>query len=161
MDFFAHLFWTAIVFKSHVPLWIPLFFAAIPDISSWGVIMIHMIVCGKMKFDKKHFKEIPAFAWTLYGATHSIFSFAFVFGILTLLTGKIFIAAFAWLLHLLIDILTHSRYFLGTPFLWPFSDWKFPGYSWGRLWFTILNWAAIIFFIIYFFVIKGQGVVLF
>lgn len=35
-----------------------------------------------------------------------------------------------WLLHLLMDIPSHERYL--TPFLYPISDWKFEGWSWGR-----------------------------
>ena len=49
-----------------------------------------------------------------------------------------------WLIHILIDIPTHSREFLPTPFLWPVSEWKFPGISWGNRYFMMFNYAAII-----------------
>ncbi|MCX8147542.1 MAG: hypothetical protein N3D84_03680, partial [Candidatus Woesearchaeota archaeon] len=55
----------------------------------------------------------------------------------------------AWPIHIIIDIPTHSRYFLPTPFLWPISDWRFPGFSWGQWWFMLLNWSAIIIALIF------------
>ncbi len=129
---------------------------------------MYALATGKFKklFDAKVFRHgdfssFPGWIWTLYGATHSIFSFAVVFGILSLLSGEIFIPALAWLVHILIDLPTHSREFLGTPFLWPVSDWKFPGFSWGKLWFVLLNWGAIILLIIYLFGIRGEVLILF
>ncbi len=168
MDFFSHLFWTLIVFHNQGPLWLPLLFGAIPDISSWGILFIHLLAKGKlkstfMKRDWKHpdFSDLPKWIWTLYGATHSIFSFAAIFAILSLATGNIFVPALAWGMHILFDLPTHSREVLGTPFLWPVSDWKFPGFSWGRLWFVLLNYGAIITLIIYLFIVKGGTLVLF
>ena len=167
MDFFAHIFWTAIIFRNQTPLWIPLLFAAIPDSTSWGVWFVQIIATGKFRETFKNFRKrppdfsaLPRWIWTLYGASHSVFSFAAVFVVLSLITGTIFVPALAWGLHILMDIFTHSREFLGTPFLWPLSDWKFPGFSWGRAWFIVLNYAAITFFIIYFFIIKGVPFIL-
>ncbi|HIJ99017.1 TPA: hypothetical protein H1005_03660 [archaeon] len=168
MDFFAHIFWTAIIFRNQSPLWIPLLFVSIPDSTSWGVWFVQIIVTGKFRKTFKNFRKrppdfskLPKWVWTLYGASHSIFSFAVVFGTLSLITGKIFIPVLAWLVHILLDLPTHSREFLGTPFLWPLSDWKFPGFTWGKLWFILLNWGAIIFFIIYLFGIRGETLILF
>jgi len=169
MDFIVHLFWTAIVFHSQTPLWIPILFGAIPDATSWGIFFFQMIASGKLRstwkearhYERSDFLKMPQWLSTLYGASHSIFSFAVVFGILTFITGEIFVPALAWGMHILFDIFTHSREFLGTPFLWPVSDWKFPGFSWGRWWFIVINWATIIFLIWYLFILKGIPVVLF
>lgn len=49
-----------------------------------------------------------------------------------------------WLLHILTDIPTHSYRFYPTPFLWPFSSFKFSGFSWGTPWFLIANFTALI-----------------
>jgi len=53
-----------------------------------------------------------------------------------------------WLVHILIDIPTHSYKFFPTPFLWPLSQWKFDGISWSTPWFEIINYSLII--IVYF-----------
>lgn len=50
----------------------------------------------------------------------------------------------AWLLHILSDIPTHSYKFYPTPFLWPISEWKFNGFSWGQWWFLLLNYSLLI-----------------
>jgi len=48
-----------------------------------------------------------------------------------------------WLLHILIDIPTHSYSFYPTPFLWPISQFKFDGISWAIPWFMIANYSAL------------------
>jgi hypothetical protein len=48
-----------------------------------------------------------------------------------------------WALHILIDIPTHSLRFFATPFLWPLSDYRFNGISWGNRWFMLANYTAL------------------
>ncbi|HYD02692.1 MAG TPA: hypothetical protein VEC16_00175, partial [Alphaproteobacteria bacterium] len=82
------------------------------------------------------------------GISHSIFVFFAVIGIVYLIYKKIPIYLWAWGLHILVDVPTHTREFLPTPFLWPFFDWYFPGISWGRLvpiyWTIILIWFGLV-----------------
>jgi hypothetical protein len=47
-----------------------------------------------------------------------------------------------WLLHVLMDIPAHERYL--TPFLHPFSDWRFEGWGWGRAPMLALNWGSLL-----------------
>ena len=49
-----------------------------------------------------------------------------------------------WLLHILIDIPSHTLRLYPTPFLWPLSDLKVDGISWGRPWFLALNYTALL-----------------
>jgi hypothetical protein len=49
-----------------------------------------------------------------------------------------------WLLHILIDIPTHTRRLYPTPFLWPLSDFTIDGISWGRPWFLALNYSSLL-----------------
>jgi hypothetical protein len=49
-----------------------------------------------------------------------------------------------WLLHILIDIPSHTLRLYPTPFLWPLSDLKVDGISWGRPWFMALNYGALL-----------------
>jgi len=48
-----------------------------------------------------------------------------------------------WLLHILLDIPSHTTRLYPTPFLWPLSDITFDGISWGRPWFMVLNYSAL------------------
>lgn len=61
---------------------------------------------------------------------------------------------FGWLLHVLIDIPTHTYRFYPTPFLWPISGWKFDGLSWATPWFMVVNYSALI--IIYLLLARGR-----
>ena len=91
----------------------------------------------------------------LYNFSHSLFVFGIIFllvwGIKYLIqrkkkqgTVKPFWVMGGWLLHILLDIPSHSYKFYPTPFLWPFSEWKFDGISWGQPWFMVVNYGLII-----------------
>ncbi len=55
-----------------------------------------------------------------------------------------------WLLHILIDIPSHSYNYFPTPVLWPFSEARFDGISWAMPWFMILNYGAL--FLVYLYI---------
>lgn len=89
---------------------------------------------------------LPIFRLTslLYSLSHSAIIFFIVFGIVYFFSRRPIWELGGWLIHILLDIPTHSYQFYPTPFLWPLSDWKFNGFSWGTLWFLIPNYIAII-----------------
>lgn len=102
---------------------------------------------------------IPAFHLLsiLYTISHSLIIFLIVFAVISILlysmyyplrnTEKKFRIPWemaGWPLHILIDIPTHSTQFYSTPFLWPISDIKFNGLSWGTPWFLVLNYFVMI-----------------
>jgi len=95
---------------------------------------------------------IPKWVFTLYGITHSLFVISLVFLFVFLIFQTIPIYLLAWPIHVLMDIPTHRKDFLPTPFLWPFSNYAFPGISWGTKKFMITNYTLIIFFLIYIYV---------
>ncbi len=80
----------------------------------------------------------------LYHYSHSLVIFGLVFGAAWLMRRKPTLVMLGWLLHILMDIPTHRAGRYGTPFLWPFSDYRFNGISWGQDWFMVLNWTSII-----------------
>jgi len=142
MDTFAHGIWSFIIFSHFTNPWLAVFFGMMPDLFSWTIYMFYRLFSGA-KFGKPDLSTIPHWAFTLYGMTHSVFVMGAVFLIVYLFTGGLPLYLLAWTLHVLIDIPTHSRDFLPTPFLWPLSDWHFPGFSWGQRWFMIANYSAI------------------
>ena len=143
MDTFAHAIWSYIIFQDTTIPILAVFFGAMPDLFSWTIVLIHGLITGK-KFGKPDITKIPSWAFPLYGITHSIFVFGATILVVFLIIGYVPVYLWAWILHILIDIPTHSRKFLPTPFLWPISKWTFPGFNWGQPWFMILNWTAII-----------------
>lgn len=92
----------------------------------------------------------------LYNISHSAVIFVVVFygtwairAIHAKERGETFLSALpfpmlGWLLHILIDMPTHSYSFYPTPFLWPISDFKINGISWGVRWFMLLNYSSIL-----------------
>lgn len=150
MDIFSHFLWTFIIFNKYEYLKFALLFGILPDILSWGIYMSYALI-NKIPFGKPNINLVPKWVFTLYGITHSLFVFVFVFVLLFFIFKEIPIYLLAWLVHIMIDIPTHTRTFLPTPFLWPFSKWTFPGISWGNMRFTIVNYLVIVisFIIIY------------
>ena len=82
-------------------------------------------------------------SWDLYQFSHSIVIFAAVFALVWIIRRRPSWLLLFWLLHILIDIPTHSMRFYPTPFLWPLSSYQFNGISWGQPWFMILNYSAL------------------
>ncbi|MBT3814687.1 hypothetical protein HOE37_02580 [Candidatus Woesearchaeota archaeon] len=149
MDYFAHGLWSYILFnKTKKPLY-AILFGILPDTFSWLIYMFFRIFTGSLAFGKPNLNTIPAWMDTLYGLSHSLVIFSLVAVIVYLVYKKIPIYMWAWPIHILIDIPTHSRDFLPTPFLWPISNWAFPGISWGTSWLFISYWSLIIVSLIY------------
>lgn len=80
----------------------------------------------------------------LYTISHSLIVFFLVFGLLCLLKRRIILEMTGWLLHVLIDVPTHTYQFYPTPVLWPLSEWKFNGFSWAEPWFLVFNYSLLL-----------------
>ncbi len=78
-----------------------------------------------------------------YAAAHSLITFLTVFTVVSLLARRIVFPMLGWLLHILIDIPTHSEQFYATRFLWPFSDFHVDGIAWWTPWFWAATYAAL------------------
>ena len=148
MDTLAHAFWSYIIFHQSEYVWLAVLFGVLPDLLSWTVFMFFP---KKKGFDwkKPDFSLFPKWIFTLYGITHSLFVIAFVFSIVFLIFQKLPIYLLAWPIHVLMDIPTHRKDYLPTPFLWPFSKYAFPRISWGTKKFMITNYSLMILFLIY------------
>ena len=157
VDTFAHGLWSMILFRKWLPgndIWLAIFFGVMPDLFSWTIYLFYRIFTKGLKMGAPSLGDIPQWTFTLYGITHSLLIFGVVATIVYFWLGHLPIWLLAWPLHILIDIPTHSREFLPTPFLWPVSNWVFPGVSWGHPVIMALNWGGILFFIFYNFMMK-------
>jgi hypothetical protein len=74
----------------------------------------------------------------LYPAEHSLIVFLVVFAITSIFARRIVYEMLGWLLHILIDIPTHSFSYYATRFLWPISEYRIDGIAWW----TPRFWAA-------------------
>lgn len=139
MDTLSHGLWGGIAFgrKRRLDFWIAFLFGVLPDILSFGV-----FISGSWLgiFDHPDFSsgkhpdpsEIPAFVHISYDITHSLVIFLLVLAAVLLIRKKIYWPMFAWPLHILYDIPTHSSEFFPTPFLWPVSDFHVNGIAWSN-----------------------------
>ncbi len=99
-------------------------------------------------------------ASTLYNFSHSLVIFGIIFALVyagrrwiqsksgallhTQRGGPIPWEMGGWLLHILIDIPTHSYAFFPTPVFWPLSQWKFThGIAWSTRWFMVTNYSLL------------------
>lgn len=145
MDILAHFLWTfAIFFRIKKERWRAGFFGVMPDMLSFGPHLVLSLIAGSLAFGKPNIASIPDSVFFLYDLTHSLVIFIFVMVIIYFVFRRVYWFMLGWGLHILIDIPTHSKEFFATPFLWPVSDFRVDGISWGAPWFMIVNYAALV-----------------
>ena len=79
-----------------------------------------------------------------YNFSHSAVIFFLVVGAVYLILRRPLWEMGGWLLHIIMDIPTHTYQFFPTPFLWPISGREFNGFSWATPWFLILNYSTLL-----------------
>lgn len=137
MDIVSHGLWGGVAFgrKSKRNFAVAFFVGMMPDLFSFGVHFITNFLGITPRMD--HFGGrpdpalIPDFIYRLYDISHSLIVFAIVFGAVWFFRKKPQWLLGPWLLHILIDIPTHSADFFPTPLFWPVSDFKVNGINWG------------------------------
>jgi hypothetical protein len=165
MDIFSHGLWAAaayrgvnLKYKTKLRLWWPALWAVFPDFFAFTIPFVWMIfslLTGERQLsDFPHPKDaepmqpdtiwVFKFSSALYTYSHSIFIFAIVFGLVWLIARRPVWTMGGWLIHILMDIPTHSYKFYPTPFLWPVSSYKFDGISWGQPWFMAVDASLLI-----------------
>jgi len=93
----------------------------------------------------------------VYSVTHSLVVFLVAFALLWVVFRKPIWEAFAWGLHILFDMFTHSYRFFPTPFRWPISDFKVNGWPWGRPAIFIPNVILLVLFYAWFFLRRWRA----
>ena len=144
MDYFAHGIWSYIFFHRSKQPFYAVLFGLLPDSTSWLIYLFVRLFTKGFAFGKPDFTTLPDWIFTLYGLSHSLVICGAVFLVVYLAIRKIPIYMYAWPIAILMDIVTHTKEFLPTHFLYPISSWPFPGISWGNKWFMLVNWGLMI-----------------
>ena len=175
MDFFSHAFWTIILYKvtgertkRRFNLWLAAFWGVFPDLFAFGIPALWFavnLVSDKIEsLESVNFSPIFNLTMRLYSASHSLVVFTLASAILAIfilinrrfsITPRLRQIPWefgAWLLHILIEITTHSLQFYATPFLWPLSNLRIDGLSWRDPWFLAIDYSLMI--IVYFIVFR-------
>ncbi len=158
MDIFAHGLWSAVVYNKVPPknrYW-AVFFGVAPDLFSFGFFFVYRLMIGVLPIGKPELISIPTYVNSLYNISHSLVVWLIVVVLVYLWRKKIPWALGAWALHIVIDIFSHGQEFFPTPFLWPISDFKVDGYSWGQPLFMAINYSALVVAYVVWFVIKRR-----
>lgn len=147
MDIFAHFLWTyAVYFKTKYRFFAGIF-GILPDMVSFGPFFVYNLLTNNLGMAT--IDSIPEYVFVGYRFTHSLIIFLVVFVVIYYIIREIPWILGGWLLHILIDIPTHTREFFPTPFLWPLSDFNFSGISWGNPTFMAVNYSLLIIIYLY------------
>lgn len=162
MDIISHGLWggVAVGRKNKKSFWLSFLFGVSPDLLSFGIFsamnILGLVSGPDWSAGPPAAESIPQYVHTLYNITHSLVTFAVVFGIVWILRKKPLYELLAWPLHILMDIPTHSTQFFPTPFLWPFVDYRVDGIPWSHPYIFFPNWIFLIVLYLYFFVYKRR-----
>ncbi len=156
MDFFAHLLWSGIIFADtniylgclcgtlpDIVAFIPSFFRRRrPDVN-WRTPEGRQAILNSPDYQR---------SLRLYSWTHSLVVWGIGIAIGVLIWSGVG-GDFPWFLfggviHISIDIPTHSLQFFAPAFLTPISKYRFDGYPWANKWFMIINYTCITIFLL-------------
>ena len=132
MDVFSHGLWGAIVYGRQGNALAALAFGMAPDLISFGPHILINLLKGKLEKGKPELSNFPAWVFKTYDLTHSLVVYAGVYITLRAIFGsEVAYLSLAWLLHILMDIPTHSKNFFPTKFLYPLSNFHIDGTPWS------------------------------
>ncbi len=144
MDVFAHALWGYVVFRKRALTKLAVLATVMPDVLSFGIYLTMLFFSGHFIFGKPDVYTIPHYVTFLYNVTHSLF-IAGVFGVFVYLKYKKYLILIAgWVMHIVIDIFSHTEDFFPTHFLYPLSDFHLSFVSWANKWFMLTNYSALL-----------------
>ena len=136
MEVVAHVLWASAAVitakrwtKVRIPVGWTVWWAAFPDVLAFGpsfAVGLWLRLAGNPNSGSPdgHIWPHAHIGIPLYPAAHSLVVFLLVFALAMILARRVVFGMLGWLLHIVIDIPTHSLRFYATRFLWPVSDYR-------------------------------------
>src|SRR3989338_9551381 len=90
MDIFAHGLWSFGIFHKKKYVWWVVLFGVLPDILSFGILLIINILGGNFIRGRPSLESLPNWLYSAYNMTHSLIIFLAVFLVVYLITKKWF-----------------------------------------------------------------------
>ncbi|OGD32488.1 hypothetical protein A3C91_02555 [Candidatus Azambacteria bacterium RIFCSPHIGHO2_02_FULL_52_12] len=176
MDIFAHGLWAGAGYKAlnrkygtKLNVKIAAFWGIFPDIFAFSIpltwMTVQLLLGNIQTSDFSHHPAVGeppaqdtlwifALANSLYSISHSaVVFFAVFFGVWFILKRPVWELG-GWLLHILIDVPTHTYQFFPTPVFWPLSGITFSGIAWSEPWFMFLNYGMLL--VMYLFLMRKK-----
>lgn len=174
MDIFSHGLWAGIAAKGlnrrekvrRINVWAMALWGVFPDMLSFTIPFVWLVwglVFGGLELGQFGTNHPPLaeplsqntvliyqISGALYNVSHSLIIFAAVFFAVWAYFRQARLELLGWLLHIVMDVPTHTYAFYPTPVFWPLFDWKFNGFQWGQWWFMILNYSLILLIYVWF-----------
>lgn len=137
MDVISHALWAGIIFgrKTKALFFRAGFFGVLPDLLSVGIFstLVFLGIYEGVPWREDPVlaaQSVPLWVYDLYNVSHSMFVW-----LVTTVLASLFLKRIVWemgagILHIVLDIFTHTREVFPTPFLWPLFDVRIDGISW-------------------------------
>ena len=149
MDTLSHALWGKGLFGYRGLPWVALFFGALPDLFSFGILFVQRIFTGEFSSGPPPLEAIPTWVFINYNISHSFISAFIAIGIVLLYRKNIAFAMLAWPFHIVLDFPFHTKDYFPTKLFWPLSNFYVDGIPWNipEVWFP--NIAGIFLLFIY------------
>ena len=147
MDTLSHALWGKGLFGYRGYGKVAIFFGAMPDLSSFGVLFIIQAINGIFIPGPPKLKSIPNWLFFNYNISHSFVTAFLCIGIVYYFNRSIAFAMLAWPFHIVLDFPFHSKEYFPTKLFYPLSDCSFDGVPWSNpeIWFPNIAGIAILF----------------
>jgi hypothetical protein len=152
MDTFSHALWGKGLFGYRGKSWYALFFGAMPDLSSFGLLIIVRLFLGDygdIGGGPPPLDSIPWWVYVNYDLSLSFISAFICIWIVKKYNKDLAFAMWAWPFHILLDFPFHSKAYFPTKLFWPLTNFSFDGIPWSRPEIWLPNLAGIIILFIY------------
>lgn len=144
MDVFSHGLWGIIAVGHQGTPWAAAVWGMAPDVIAFGPFIVSNLLQRKLPQQRPESHAVPRWVYTLYNCTHSLVIYGIIFaGLIGKGKTQTAYLSLAWLLHILVDIPTHSRAYFPTRFLYPLSDICFNGIPWSHPRVMLLNFLLL------------------
>ena len=156
MDTLSHALWGSGLFGYRGHRWLAVFFGAMPDLLSFGVLFFIKIIKGELNYrgmptleSLLQLKPFPQWVFVMDNITHSfIIAFSFI-AIIFYLKRDLVWPMLAWPFHIVLDFPFHTKELFPVQLFWPLTDFYIDGISWSHPAVWVPNVAGIIILFVY------------
>ena len=148
MDTLSHALWGKGLFGYRGYSKLSIFFGAMPDLCSFGLLLIIRILRNEFVPGPPNIETIPSWLFLNYDISHSFVTAFICITFVYYFNRNIAFAMLAWPFHILLDFPFHRKEYFPTKFLYPISDFSIDGIPWSNpeIWFPNIAGIIIIFF---------------